>query len=473
VLLTKLWSSRALRHGLALAAFSSALFLPLIGRGFVHDDFMWLANVAYQSRWHGLTHPTPSFYTPLTWLTFKLDWTLWGLCAFPLAFENLLLHILNTLLLYRLAWRLWRTHTAAWWTAFGFALLYLANSWAVMWISARTHLLATLFCLAAMLATVRYVQAERRRLLTAFAVVICCALSLLSKEIGVASIAASVIVLGYAGGMRWLRESWARAASLVGALLFVLLVYLLLRAWAGALPVTSGEGWYQYAFEFKVFFLNLREYLSRTYLVAALLAGAITLSLSMRGVKPNLNSVTRREVIFSGLLFATTIAPVILIRGRSGLYTYLPGIGAALLLGAVAHALYSTAESKRTQTWVSLLPILLIVAALSAATVGQSLKWRTMATTNAVILRQIAQQEPQPQQNTHIILRYARSDGRHRFPDGFGTWGFPFAVKLLYDDPNVSGEIVNEGKQPEHVAGGREVNYLYVAGEDSPKVIKQ
>jgi hypothetical protein len=458
---------------MALAAFSSALFLPLIGRGFVHDDFMWLANVAYQPRWHGLTNPTPSFYTPLTWLTFKLDWTLWGLRAFPMAFENLLLHILNTLLLYRLAWRLWQSHAAAWWAAFGFALLYLANSWAVMWISARTHLLATLFCLAAMLATVRYVQSERRKLLAALFVVLCCALSMLSKEIGVASIAASLLVLVYAGGLRGLRETWARSASLVGALLFVVCAYLLLRAWAGALSVTSDEGWYQYAFEFNVFFLNLREYLSRTYLVAALLAGVLALSVSMRGARPNLDSVTRREVIFSGLLFATTIAPVILIRGRSGLYTYLPGIGAALLLGAAARSLDSTAEGKRPQTWVSLLPIILLVAALSAATVGQSLKWRTMAMTNAAILRQIAQQDAPPQQNTHIILRYTLPDGRHRFPDGFGTWGFPFAVKLLYDEPTMSGEIVVEGKQPESVTDNRLVNYVYVAGEENPKVVRQ
>lgn len=465
--------NRALRHGIALAGFSSALFLPLIGRGFVHDDFMWLASVAYQTRWHGLTNPTPSFFTPLTWLTFKLDWTLWGLRAFPLAFENLLLHILNTLLLYRLAWRLWQSHTAAWWTAFGFALLYLSNSWAVMWISARTHLLATLFCLAAMLATIRYVQSERRKLLAALAVVICCALSMLSKEIGVASIAASLIVFVYAGGLRGLRDSWAQAACLAGALLFVLCAYLSVRAWAGALAVTSDEGWYQYAFEFKVFFLNLRAYLSRTYLVAALLAGALALSLSIRGARPNLDSVTQREVIFSGLLFATTIAPVILIRGRSGLYTYLPGIGAAFLLGAAARALSSTSEGKRPQTWLSLLPILLIVAALSAATVGQSLKWRTMAMTNAAVLRQIAQQDAQPRQNTRIILRYALPDGRHRFPHGFGTWGFPFALKLLYDEPTMSGEIIGEGKQPERVSDNREVNYVYVAGEDSPRVIRQ
>lgn len=467
-------SSCSLTHGLALAAFSAAIFLPLIGRGFVHDDFMWLASVAHQTRWYGLTHPTPTFYTPLTWLSFKLDWTLWGLRAFPYALENLLLHIVNTLLLYRLALRLWQTHTAAWWTGFGFALLYMANSWAVMWISARTHLLATFFCLAAMLAAVRYVQSERRKVFAALAVVICCALSMLAKEIGVASIAASLIVLWYAGGgLRRLRDSWAQSALLSGALLGLLCAYLMLRAWAGALSVSSNEGWYQYSFELKVLFLNLREYLSRTYLVAALIAGAIALSQKMRGGKPNLDTVSRREVLLSAMLFAVTIAPVILIRGRSGLYTYLPGIGAALLLGAAARSLYLTTDGVRPQTWVNLLPVFLLVALLCVATVGQSWKWRTMAKTNSAILRQLAQQYPQPEQNTYIILRYAQRDERHRFPDGFGTWGFPFAVKILYDEPSLRGDIVGEGNQVEPLAGSTVVNYLYVVDEGNPKVIKQ
>lgn len=467
-------SNRSLTGGLALAAFSATIFLPLIGRGFVHDDFMWLSGVAHGSRWHGLTHPTPTFYTPLTWLSFKLDWTLWGLRAFPYALENLLLHIVNTLLLYRLALRLWQRHTAAWWTAFGFALLYLANSWAVMWISARPHLLATLFCLAAMLAAVRYARSEGWKLWDGLAVVACCALSMLAKEIGVASVGASLVVLWYAGGeQRRLRDSWARTALLLCALLAVLCAYLTLRAWAGALPVSSDEGWYQYAFELKVLFLNLREYLSRTYLVAALIAGAVALSQAMRGAKPALDALGRREVLLSATLFALTIAPVILIRGRSGLYTYLPGIGAALLLGAAARSLYTAGESERPRTWVNMLPIVLLVALLSVATVGQSWKWRTMAKTNTAILRQIAEQHPRPERNTHIILRYARRDERRRFPDGFGTWGFPFAVKLLYDEPTLRGDIAGEANQVAPASGGTVVNYLYVAGDDGPKVIRQ
>jgi hypothetical protein len=469
-----MWSSRSsLKDGLALAAFSAAIFLPLIGRGFVHDDFMWLSSVAHESRWYGLSHPTPTFYTPLTWLSFKLDWTLCGLRPFPYALENLLLHVCNTLLLYRLALRLWQERAAAWWTAFGFALLYMANSWAVMWISARTHLLATLFCLAAMLAAVRYVQTTRGKVRAALACVVCCALSMLAKEIGVASVAASLIVFWYAGGWRRLRDSWPQGALLAGALLLVLCAYLMLRARAGALPVSAREGWYQYSFELKVLLLNLREYLSRTYLVAALIAGAIALSQKIRGGSPSVDALARREVLMSAMLFAVTIAPVILIRGRSGLYTYLPGTGAALLLGAAARSLYTAAGHERPQTWASLLPVLLLAALLCVATVGQSWKWRTMAQTNTAILRQIAEQEPQPERNTQIVLRYAQPDARHRFPDGFGTWGFPFAVRLLYGEPSLLGDIAVEGVEVERVPGSRVVNYLYVAGEDSPKVVRQ
>jgi hypothetical protein len=298
---------------------------------------------------------------------------------------------------------------------------------------------------------------------------------MLAKEIGVASIAACIIVLWYvAGGEgRRLKDTLAGAALLSVALLAVLCAYLMLRARTGALPVAANEGWYQYAFELKVLLLNLREYLSRTYLVAALIAGAIALSQTIRGGKPTLKGVARREVFLSVMLFAATIAPVILIRGRSGLYTYLPGIGAALLLGATARSLYAKGEHERPQTWVSLLPVILLAALLSLATAGQSWKWRTMAKTNSTILRQIAQQDPQPGRQAHIILRYAQRDERRRFPDGFGTWSFPFAMQLLYDDPGLRGDIAGEKDQVEQVSGRTIVNYLYVAGEDSPKVIKQ
>ena len=111
-------------HVLGLIAFSAGLFLPLIGRGFVLDDFGHAFVVQHESLRFGLTHAAGApYYMPLGWLSFKLDWLIWGLRPYMWAVTNLLVHVINTLLLYTLAKRLWRLPRAAWWTAMGFALL--------------------------------------------------------------------------------------------------------------------------------------------------------------------------------------------------------------------------------------------------------------------------------------------------------------------------------------------------------------
>ncbi len=468
-------------HLLALSAFSAALFLPLIGHGFVHDDFVWLSIASSEPGSYGFTHPIQLFYTPLTWLTFKADWMIWGFNPFPIAVENLALHIINTLLLYWLALRLWRSDSAAWWAGFGFALFYMANSWAVMWIAARPHLLSTLFCLAAAHASVSYARRKQRRAATMGAIVLCVALSMLAKEIGVASIAVVAIMLFYVEGLERLRRNWRSHIILACALVVILASYLMLRAGVGAVPVLSNQGWYHYTLEFQVLFSNLVEYVSRTYVIAGVLMGAIVLSQYMRGARPRLKAVTIYDIGLSVALFVVTLAPVILIRGRSGLYTYLAGIGPALLLGVTARALYdsppralynSSPPRAPYRTWVSLLPVIAVVVILSVATVGQSLKWRTMAKTNMSILHQVAAQHPLATPGTNIILRYTEADRRHRFPDGFGTWSFPYAVKLLYKDPTLSGEIVPPESATEIIPKNSEVVFIYRTNETSPKVLK-
>lgn len=470
-------SVRRQQHLLALAAFSAALFLPLIGNGFVHDDFVWLQIASQEPGWYGFTHPIQLFYTPLTWLTFKADWLLWGSTPFPIAVENLTLHIINTFLLYCLALRLWRSHIAAWWTGFGFALFYMANSWAVMWIAARPHLLTTLFCLAAAHACVSHVRGEpRRKIFTISAIVTCVALSMLSKEIGVASVAVVVVMLFYLESLEHAREHWRAYVALLAALIITLSGYLSLRAGVGAVSILSNQGWYHYTLEFGVLFSNLLEYVSRTYVIAGVLGGAILLSRYMRGARPGLEGVTAHEIGLSIVLFAVTLAPVILIRGRSGLYTYLPGMAPALLLGVTARALHAaTPPRAHHRKWASLLPIIFVVVSLSVATVGQSLKWMRMAKTNMSILHQIAAQHTLATPGTNIILRYTKADRRHRFPDGFGTWSFPYALKLSYEDPTLSGEIMTQEStnSPAQMSPEKnEVIFIYQANDKYPEVLK-
>jgi hypothetical protein len=183
---------------LAVAVLSAALFLPVIGRGFIHDDFVHLHSVAYHPLRHGLTCANGGpFYTPVAWLTFKLDWVLWGKKPFLMAAGNLLLHIANITLLYAFALKLWRSQVAARWAALGFALLFPANTWAMMWISTRAHLLVTFFYLAALLATLSLSRAERHRKSAVVMIVLFAALAAFSKESGVTTPVAVAVTITY------------------------------------------------------------------------------------------------------------------------------------------------------------------------------------------------------------------------------------------------------------------------------------
>src|SRR5262245_25702426 len=335
--------SRSRLFLLMVAGLSAALFLPFMGRGFIHDDFVHLHSAAYHSMWHGLTHANGGpFYAPITWLTFKLDWVLWGKNPFLMAAGNLLLHIANITLLHAFALKLWRSRAAARWAALGFALLFPANTWAVMWISSRAHLIVTFFYLAALLATLRLSRAESHRKSAVVTVVLFATLSAFSKESGVTAPVAIAITLIYvrlSHGRNRLPP--ATVVGLFGSLVAALAAYALVRGRSEAIPITfSANDWYSYAPSLKVLIENLFRYGWRTYGLLGIVACAITLSQIIRGRRPRLDSFIMNDALLSASLFATAIAPFILLRGRSGIYTYLPGIAAALLLGSTARAFY-------------------------------------------------------------------------------------------------------------------------------------
>src|SRR5262249_53177637 len=464
-------ASRSRLFLLTVSGLSAALFLPFMGRGFIHDDFVHLHSVAYHSMWHGLTHANGGpFYTPITWLTFKLDWVLWGKNPFLMAAGNLLLHIANITLLYAFAFKLWRSRAAARWAALGFALLFPANTWAVMWISARAHLIVTFFYLAAMFATLRLSPGDPIRSLAVVTVVLFAALSAFSKESGVTTpvaIAITLIYVGLSHGRNILPP--ATVVGLFGTLTAALAAYALVRGRSEAIPITfSANDWYSYAPSLKVLLENLFRYGWRTYGLLGIMACAIALSQIIRGRRPRLDSFTMNDALLSASLFATAIAPFILLRGRSGIYTYLPGTAAVLLLGAAARAFYDAplrergegergrggetegrrdigtkrqrgggAEGQRDRgiqknplsrspalplsrslslRLLATAPILLMVALYSLLTVVHSLKWMRMAEINNFVLNQIAGRAIKPQPNTLFILTYSEADNVNGFP---------------------------------------------------------
>lgn len=165
------------------------------------------------------------YFRPLVFLSFILDLRLFG--RDPLAFHavNIVLHLVNSLLVYLLARQTFKPSslqgTAACVAALIFAL-HPVNSEAVLWMAARTDLLCTTFFLLALLVGLNERVDTLRAAVAFFAMFLC---SLLSKE---ASIAMVLILPVYCLVNRTTILPKRRNA-LFAAMTLATLLYLLMR----------------------------------------------------------------------------------------------------------------------------------------------------------------------------------------------------------------------------------------------------
>lgn len=119
---------------------------PDIQKGLSRQGISWAATTLYTANWH-----------PLTWLSLMADYELYGFTAAGYHISNLLLHILNTLLLFLVLWRM----TGETWKCLAVAALFgihPLNIESVAWIAERKNLLSTLFWLLTLLAYIRYTE---------------------------------------------------------------------------------------------------------------------------------------------------------------------------------------------------------------------------------------------------------------------------------------------------------------------------
>jgi Flp pilus assembly protein TadD len=114
-------------------------------QGLTWDNVRWAFTTFESSNWQ-----------PLAWLSHMLDVELFGLWAGGHHLTNVLLHALNTALLFYV---LWRMTGALWPSAFCAAVfaVHPLHVESVAWVSQRKDVLSTLFWLLAMLAYRRYV----------------------------------------------------------------------------------------------------------------------------------------------------------------------------------------------------------------------------------------------------------------------------------------------------------------------------
>jgi len=149
---------------LALALSTAAAYWQAGRLGFLNFDDPEYVTENYQVRagltWAGVVGAFTSFqaanWHPLAWLSHMLDCQIFGVAAGPQHLVNVALHILNSLLLFRLLNSLtssiWRSATVA-----AMFSLHPAHVESVAWIAERKDVLSTWFGLLALLGYARYV----------------------------------------------------------------------------------------------------------------------------------------------------------------------------------------------------------------------------------------------------------------------------------------------------------------------------
>jgi tetratricopeptide (TPR) repeat protein len=121
-----------------------------VAAGLTWDGLRWAFTTGYMANWH-----------PLTWLSYMIDVQLFGLTAAPHLFVSLLLHILNTLLLFGLLHEMTGEIGRSGFVAALFATHPLHVE-SVAWISERKDVLSTLIGLLALWAYLEYTRRPGR-----------------------------------------------------------------------------------------------------------------------------------------------------------------------------------------------------------------------------------------------------------------------------------------------------------------------
>jgi tetratricopeptide (TPR) repeat protein len=140
---------------------------PHVLMGLTTESVVWAFTTFYASNWH-----------PLTWLSHMLDCQLFGINPLGHHLTNLLLHILNTSLLF---WVLNKMTGRIWPSAFVAALfaLHPLHVESVAWVAERKDVLSAFFWMLTLAAYLRYVQRPAVR--TYLLVVLAFALGLMAK----------------------------------------------------------------------------------------------------------------------------------------------------------------------------------------------------------------------------------------------------------------------------------------------------
>jgi tetratricopeptide (TPR) repeat protein len=418
------------RWGLPLLVAASAFvaFAPALHNGFVNwdDDKILLENDNFRGldsshlRWM-FTQYKMGHYHPLTWVSFAMDYRIWGLDdAFGFHLTNLILHALNAALFYFVAVRLlalampeqsgrnpMSLHLGATVAALLFAVHPLRVE-SVAWATERRDVLSVFFLLPCVLCYLRYATAAPRRWWWYIAAIVLLLLSLLSKAWGITVPAVLIVLDVYP--LRRIRATRSELFSTRAVrLLAEKIPFAALAAWAAyqaaeaqATAVDTMKSLEEYGVTQRIAqaFYGVGFYVWKTLLPTGL-APIYEIPVKMNPYEPRfvisaIAVIAAATALFVfrrrwpaglalGLVYVITVSPVLGLA-QSGpqlaadRYSYISCMTWALLAGAgVVWCLRARAKGRLPST--ALMPlagvVVAVVAVLAVLTWRQSQVWRT------------------------------------------------------------------------------------------------
>ena len=156
---------RAWLFGVLLAALTIFAYRPAWNGGFLWDDDVYITNNELLTAPDGLQRiwfslDSPSQYFPLVYSTFRIEHAVWGLHPTGYHWVNLLLHVANALLVWRVLALL---NLPGAWLASAIFALHPVQVESVAWITERKNVLMGFFFLLTLLAWLAFVDGRTKR----------------------------------------------------------------------------------------------------------------------------------------------------------------------------------------------------------------------------------------------------------------------------------------------------------------------
>lgn len=347
---------------------------PIVQAGWTWAGFKWAFTAVVQANWH-----------PVTLLSHLTDCELFGLRPWGHHLVNVLLHALNAALVFTLLRRMtgamWRSLFAA--AFFGLHPLRVES---VAWVAERKDVLSAAFFLLTLLAWRRYATLKRRGAYAA--ALVCFALGLMSKAMLVTA-PFVLLLLDYWPLRRFQTEkiSVLLLEKIPFALLTAIFCFITLGVQRAHGAVASSEQ-FSFATRASNALVSYVRYLGMTFYPgglalpypyvkhwpAGLVAGA---ALGLATATASVIVLARRRpyAAVGWFWFLGTLVPVIgLVQvGEQALadrYTYIPGIGLAILLTWAFYDLFAAARPRRFLSIAAAAICLTVCAVLTQRQLG-------------------------------------------------------------------------------------------------------